>query len=229
MLHIAVHCQLLTSSRTFVFTKPAHFHVDPLAHRYRQVYGFQFLTSQDFNVHLRTNKAHFNQPAPMLDAAHGGVYPIYASPPGDAHTSYALLPGDRGGLLGPPTELWESHRGWFWPQADNRSQEYGQLCWSNRSLQEFLASSVKGFLRAQPAATLISVSQNDNSNLCETPEEQAVVTAEGGAAMGPMLRAINFIADSIKDEFPGVAVCTLAYGGTFTINRHIACACNGGT
>lgn len=28
--------------------------------------------------------------------------------------------------------------------------------------------------------------------------------------MGPMLRAINYIADKIKDEFPEVAVCTLA-------------------
>ena len=44
---------------------------------YRQVYGYQFLTSQEFNVHLRTNKAHFNIPAPTLDEAHGGVYPIY--------------------------------------------------------------------------------------------------------------------------------------------------------
>jgi|EP01044_Picomonas_judraskeda_P015034 hypothetical protein len=29
-----------------------------------------------------------------------------------------------------------------------------------------------------------------------------------------MLRAINAIADAIKDEFPSVAIATLAYGGT---------------
>lgn len=32
--------------------------------------------------------------------------------------------------------------------------------------------------------------------------------------MGPLIRAINYIADAIKDEFPDVAVCTLAYGST---------------
>lgn len=182
---------------------------------YRQTYGYQMIDAPDFNVHLRLNKGHFNDPTPELDEAHGGVYPVYATPPGDAHTSYALLPGgaDRG-LHGPPPQLWASHRQWFWPQADNASDIYGQLCWSNRSLQAFLVSRVKGFLRAQPKATLISVSQNDNGELCETADELAIVREEGGARMGPMLRAINFIADAIKSEFPDVAIATLAYGET---------------
>jgi hypothetical protein len=89
---------------------------------YRQTYSYQMIAAPDFNVHLRLNKGHFNDPAPELDAAHGGVYPVYAAPPGDAHTSYALLPGGVGrGLQGPPPQLWASHRQWFWPQADNAS------------------------------------------------------------------------------------------------------------
>ena len=66
----------------------------------------------------------------------------------------------------------------YWP-----GQVYGQLCWSNRSLQAFLVSRVRGFLKAQPQATLISVSQNDNGNMCQTAEEQAIVAEEGGALM----------------------------------------------
>lgn len=81
-------------------------------------------------------------------------------------------------------------------------------------MQAFLVSRVRGFLKGQPQATLISVSQNDNGNMCQTAEEQAIVREEGGALMGPMLRAINTIADAIKDEFPNVAIATLAYGGT---------------
>ena len=81
---------------------------------YRQTFGFQFLTSQDFNVHLRTNRAHFNNPVPMLDAKHGGSYPIFAAPPGSAHTSYSLLPGGAHlGIGGPPPDLFKSHRGWL--------------------------------------------------------------------------------------------------------------------
>ena len=78
---------------------------------YRQTFGFQFLTSQDFNVHMRTNRAHENNPAPMLDAAHGGVYPVFAAPLGSAHTSYILLDGINHGLGGPPAELFASKRG----------------------------------------------------------------------------------------------------------------------
>ena len=34
----------------------------------------------------------------------------------------------------------------------------GQLCWSNSSLQDFLIERVKGFIRQQPHADIISVS-----------------------------------------------------------------------
>ena len=37
--------------------------------------------------------------------------------------------------------------------------------------------------------------------------------------MGPLMRAINRIADATAPEFPGVAVGTLAYGGTITPPR----------
>jgi hypothetical protein len=158
-------------------------------------------------------------------------------PPGGTHTSYSLLTGLDSGLAGPPAALWASHREWFWPQADSRSQEYGQLCWSNASLKDFLVTRVKGYLRQQPSADLISVSQNDNDNYCQTAEELAIVKTEG-SPVGPMvssrciihqassmaflrptsvqLHAVNFIADEIADEFPHVAVATLAYGAAVT-------------
>ena len=48
--------------------------------------------------------------------------------------------------------------------------------------------NVKGFLRSQPDANIISVSQNDNRNYCQTPEETAIMDEEG-SPMGPLLRA----------------------------------------
>ena len=48
--------------------------------------------------------------------------------------------------------------------------------------------NVKGFLRSQPDANIISVSQNDNGNYCQTPEEKAIMDEEG-SPMGPLLRA----------------------------------------
>lgn len=85
----------------------------------------------------------------------------------------------------------------------------GQICFANASLVSYLVSQVKGFLKASPNATMISVSQNDNLNSCADAEELAVVKAEESRG-GPMFRAINTIADAIKDEFPNVLIHTLA-------------------
>ena len=86
----------------------------------------------------------------------------------------------------------------------------GQLCWSNTSLIEHITENVKQFLRSSPNATIISVSQNDNHNYCQSPAEMQIIEAEG-SPMGPLLRAVNRVADSILPEFPHVAVDTLAY------------------
>ena len=49
---------------------------------------------------------------------------------------------------------------------------------------------------------------------CQDPAELAVVDEEGGAFMGPLLRALNAVADDIRVDYPHVSVRTLAYQGT---------------
>ena len=85
---------------------------------------------------------------------------------------------------------------------------------------------------------MISVTQNDNMVYCESPAEQAIVAEEGTVA-GPMLRAVNLVADNlvadnlvadnlvavnlvvnaIADEFPHVLVDTFAYLSTLEAPR----------
>eukprot|EP01043_Picozoa_sp_COSAG02_P020897 COSAG02_NODE_1044_length_15004_cov_106.824287_3_plen_381_part_00 len=130
---------------------------------------------------------------------------VYASPPGGVHTSYNLLGG--GGSRTPPAELFAQHPEWFWPR---NASVYGQLCWSNASLVDYVTQRAKVFLRKQPNANIISVSQNDNGHYCQTPEELRIIDEEGTPG-GALYRAINTIADSLKTEFPNVAVDTLAY------------------
>ena len=52
---------------------------------------------------------------------------------------------------------------------------------------------------------MLSISNMDNGNKCRTPSELAVVKEEGSDA-GPILRAVNFIADGLIDQFPTVAI-----------------------
>lgn len=66
------------------------------------------------------------------------------------------------------------------------------------------------FLKAQPNATILSVSQNDNQNYCKDPAELAAIS-KYGSPIAPLLLAVNSIARSIKDDFPHVAIDTLAY------------------
>ena len=141
------------------------------------------------------------------DTEHGG-YVQYAG--GFVHTSYSILGGGphAPGGNGPPLDLFQQHNEWFWPHDD--PLEYGQLCWSNSSLVDFVTERVKDALRSTPAATIVSVSQNDNSNYCKDPGDMAIIQ-EDGSPIGPLLRAVNTIADRIKDEWPHVAVDTLAY------------------
>lgn len=75
-----------------------------------------------------------------------------------------------------------------------------------------MISRVKAYLDNDPNATVISVTQNDGggAGICHTPNEDAV-TKEEGSPSGPLLRAVNAVADAIADDYPGVLVETLAY------------------
>ena len=178
---------------------------------YRQVLGFDFRMHPAFAEALRNNDASIEL-GEMQGA--GGV--VYATPPGFVHTSYALLSDIKAGDV-PPPDLFASHNEWFWPRRsrDPNGTVYGQLCWSNASLVEFVKERVLRYLEAQPDATVISVSQNDNFNYCNSTEEQAIYEKEG-ALIGPLLNAVNEIADAVAEKFPGrrVAVDTLAYEWT---------------
>jgi hypothetical protein len=140
-----------------------------------------------------------------------GVSVKGASPPGAVHTAYTILGlpmnATHGGQV-PPKELFANNPEWFWP----RNGAYGQLCWANSSLLKFVAAQAIKYLRAQPQANLLSVSQNDNAHYCNDSFEQKIIAAEG-SAMGPLLRAVNFVADAVKNEFPqrSIVITTLAY------------------
>lgn len=141
----------------------------------------------------------------------------YAYPPGFVHTSYAMFQRDANGTYSctsrncPPLNVWEKHNQWFWPHDD--SAVAGQLCWTNQSLIDYLTVQARAFLSVQPTAEIISISQNDNTRYCMDPAELKVIQEEG-SPMGPLLRAVNQIARSLKPDFPRVAVDTLAYSYT---------------
>lgn len=132
-----------------------------------------------------------------LTEKHGGKV-IYK---GFVHTFYPLVP---------PEEHFQAHPEWYSLIGGQRKVEGGQLCTTNPQLRDFLVERVKQWLRESPEARIVSVSQNDWYGACECEKCKALDDAEGSHA-GTMLSLANYVADQIKDEFPKVAVDTLAY------------------
>jgi hypothetical protein len=132
-----------------------------------------------------------------LDAQRGGKH-IYE---GFVHTFYPLIP---------PEKYFAEHPEWFSEIKGKRSTDHAQLCLTNEEMRKELVKNLKERLRNNPAATIASVSQNDWHGNCQCKNCAAIEQEEGSPA-GLMLRFVNAIAADIEQEFPNVAVSTLAY------------------
>ena len=134
---------------------------------------------------------------PSLDARRGGQH-VYQ---GFVHTFYELVP---------PGKYFADHPDWFSEIDGKRVTERAQLCLTNEAMRKELVKNLKTALRKNPAATLASVSQNDCAGNCRCAA-CAAVDQEEGSPSGSLLRFVNAVAEEIQEEFPHVAIDTLAY------------------
>jgi len=158
---------------------------------YREPYWFDAFDS-DWAVR---NKSNGNRP--NLDEKRGGHHTYQ----GFVHTFYPLIP---------PKTYFKEHPEWFSEIKGKRTYERAQLCLTNEEMRKELVKNLKANLRKNPAATIASVSQNDWRGNCQCAKCAAIEKEEESPA-GLMLRFVNSVADDIKDEFPNVAISTLAY------------------
>lgn len=133
----------------------------------------------------------------QLDDARGGKT-LYE---GFVHTYSGLVP---------PDPYFKTHLEWFSEINGYRTATNSQLCTTNPELRAFVLEQVRKRLRDNPKATIISVSQNDCFNPC-TCAVCSALTAREGSQAALVLDLANYVADGIRDEFPKVAVDTLAY------------------
>jgi hypothetical protein len=132
-----------------------------------------------------------------LDARHGGKHTYE----GFVHTFYPLIP---------PEKYFKDHPDWFSEIDGKRTHDHAQLCLTNDEMRHELVKNLKARLRADPAATIASVSQNDWHGNCQCAKCAAIDKEEGSPA-GSLLRFVNAVAEDIEREFPNVAIDTLAY------------------
>lgn len=189
-------CRWWTSSASTIPQNPS-ISVEPLNIRYTPPLEYRepfWFDAHDADWAVR-NKSNGN--SVRCDETRGGKQ-IYE---GFVHTFNSLIP---------PAEYFEQHPEWFSEINGKRTADHSQLCLSNPELLKELTQNLTTRLRANPAATIASVSQNDWFGYC-TCEACKAIDAEEGSPAGSMLRFVNAVATAIEPEFPHIAISTLAY------------------
>jgi len=117
-----------------------------------------------------------------------------------------------------PDEQFKDHPEYF--AEVNGKRQPTQLCTTNPDVIKGTIEKCRETLKADPEATLISISPNDGRGYCECANCSAIDKAEGSKS-GTLLKFTNTIADALKAEFPQVTFITLAYLDTFYPPKNI--------
>ena len=180
-------------------------YVPPFAYReghWRAVYDNRPGPRTDFAVRLKLN-GHFNP----IPADHGGHYTLL----GWAHTFHWLLPGEL---------YFKDHPEWYSQIDAKRTARNSQLCLTNPGMRAELTRRALEWIKANPNAGMISISQNDNNRPCQCVKCKAVVIREGSES-GPLIQFVNLVAQEIEKQYPDFLVETLAYGLTRPAPKYV--------
>ena len=128
------------------------------------------------------------------------------------HYSPAPLVGGEN-TAGISYSLSATHPEWFWPPTSHSTPSFWQVCWSNRSLVEYMIAHVKGVLEKAPATKFLQISPNDGGEDCQRPLELQINTEEGTPA-GSFWRAVQAIAEAIAPAHPNTKIVSLSYAWT---------------
>ncbi len=144
--------------------------------------------------------------------------------------NFANIPDEWGGnnsLLGwchtfslymNPDVYFASHPDWFAERDGKREKPIlsrEQPCLTNKEMQAEMIKNILKNIKEHPNTTVVSVSQNDNSNYCTCKNCTAFVK-EHGNQTDLLINYVNEVADAITKVYPNITVETLAY--TYTVD-----------
>lgn len=160
---------------------------------YREAYFNNAMQSDGlWPVHMRFNGHH-----QQINADMGGHYTIL----GFVHTTYKLLP---------PETYFAAHPEWYAQIDGKRVSSGSQVCQTNPEMKRELIKKALEWIKQQPEAGMISVSQNDYFNPCQCEACKQLVK-QTGSESGALISFVNDVAAEIAKEYPDFLVETLAY------------------
>ena len=201
-----VGCRWWTATESFIPKRPTlevpdldRTYVPKL--RYREAF-YRGAFSSPFAARLKCN-GHFARIPPE----YGGHYTIL----GWCHTFFQLLPPDR---------YFEEHPDWYSEIDGRRMAQRAQLCLTNMEMRAELVRNALAWIRKNPDAGMISVSQNDWGGSCQCEKCRELEVQEGSPS-GPLVHFVNAVAEEIEKEFPDFLIETLAYQYTRQAPRQV--------
>lgn len=167
---------------------------------YRNVDWFDTFDAETA-ARLRINCAHNREEADSLP--YGGVMSFAGGDAMFCHTFHSLVPAET---------YFTSHPEYFSLNEVNGQlvRTTNQLCLTNADVLDIVIQKVKDMLEDNPQTDIVSITQNDVVAPCICSECALVDTLEGSQS-GTMIRFVNAVADSIREDYPNVRVMTLAY------------------
>jgi hypothetical protein len=177
------------------------------AFSYRDIYMLYGKDKGRFGIRNRLNR---DGDMP-IGAEYGGSREY--GPPYHVHTFFKIMS---------PEKYFPTHPDWFIGSGDKMpTVNNAQLNMSNPEMRQEFLKLLRELIRTShqearknnlPEPDVFSVSQEDNMvSFIGSEADKALVAANGGAEAAIMIDFVNFLADNIKEEFPGVYIDTLAY------------------
>ncbi|MCC6698669.1 MAG: DUF4838 domain-containing protein [Candidatus Hydrogenedentes bacterium] len=195
-LEDVVGCRWWTSAEQFIPSRPV-LEIPVLdtvyapALRYREAFYRDALNGV-YAARSKCNGHHDGVPEEF-----GGHYSIL----GWCHTFYQLMP---------PEKYFAEHPEWYSEINGQRVSDGAQLCLTNDAMRAELTKNALEWIRSDPSAGMISITQNDCGGNCQCAK-CAAIESEEGAPSGLLVRFVNSVAEDIGKQYPDVLVETLAY------------------
>jgi len=170
-------------------------------------------TNVPFAVHLRMNglRSHNSTKPFPVDPKYGGRAWREVNGLKSCHTFTYLMP---------LAKYYKEHPEYYALVDGVRRDMQWQLCLTNPDVLRIVTARVLELLDADPEASMVSVSHNDNQrNYCRC-ERCAAVDAYEESHAGTELRFVNAVADAVKKRHPGVFVQMPAYQYTRKAPKH---------
>ena len=119
----------------------------------------------------------------------------------------------------PPDKYFKDHPDYFAQRADG-TRSTAQLCATHPEVAQLVIACVRQTLKENPHTEILSVSKNDNTEICHCDRCRKLRDAEG-SDMANQLCLVNQVAAAIEKEHPRVAIDTLAYLETIQVPKTV--------